>query len=153
MRAPLRWIVVAWVVYLAAWVLPVHEDGVELPEGVPGWQAFRIAASPVWPLEGISFERWSEAILSALSAGTNLVMLASVWTVLRRSRRSLRMVGWASLVAFVIDSQWWVLEPKEISNLRIGYYLWWLAFLLLGVSALKLTKEKGGARPTNLAPA
>jgi hypothetical protein len=125
---------VIWFAFALAWVLPVHKDGVRLPEGVPGWEAFRFAAAPVWPYEGVESETWWGATLSSLSAATNLGMLASLAIGLAGARRN-RAAGIAAIAAFVVNAQWLFMYTDWV-DLRPGYYLWWLSFLGLGLLSL-----------------
>ena len=120
--------------FAAAWVLPVIKDGVTFPSGLPGWQAFRVAASPLWPYGGVAADTWYHASLALLSAATNLVML-SVLTFSVRRGVSNRPAGIAAIVAFAVNAQW-ILQEGARSDLRIGYYTWWLSFLLVGCGLL-----------------
>src|SRR6185369_1972741 len=102
----------AWtgcLMYLVAWVLPVVKGGTTLPEGLPGWQAFRIPASPIWPCEGVSSDSWIGALLSTASAGTNLLMIALAWSTSRGSPRLYRVGTGAALAAFIVNAHWFVL--------------------------------------------
>ena len=40
-----RLVILVALAYMLAWFLPVIEDGVTLPNGMPGWEAFRVALS------------------------------------------------------------------------------------------------------------
>jgi hypothetical protein len=35
-----------------------YQWGRDFPHGLPGWEAFRAAACPVWPYEGYSIGGW-----------------------------------------------------------------------------------------------
>jgi len=73
----------AWLAYVAAWFLPVVKEGVTLPDGLPGWQAFRVAANAVWPLPDVTIDKWYKAVLFTISALTTLLFIpGSVWAVL-----------------------------------------------------------------------
>jgi len=77
----------AWLVYVAAWFFPVVKEGVTLPDGLPGWQAFRVAASAVWPLPDVTIDKWYKAVLFTISTLTTLLFIpGSVWAVLGGSR-------------------------------------------------------------------
>ena len=143
-RAALAWIAGAWVIYLVAWTLPVHAESVRIPEGLPGWEAFRFAAGPVWPKGGApaeSFLPWYEAVLAVLSACTNFVMLASPWAVTSRPvvvRRFHRVM----LAAFIVNAHWCVFAAGELfRELRIGYYLWWWSFLAVAIGLQRLVRH------------
>ena len=120
--------------FVAAWGLPVIKDGVTLPGGLPGWQAFRVAASPLWPYEGVATDSWYHPALCSLSAATNLVMLA-VPTFSVRRRIFNRAAAIAAIEAFAVNTQW-VLGAGAPGDLRIGYYVWMLSFLLVGCGLL-----------------
>ena len=143
-KAPFYSLVGTWVTYALAWALPVHADGVRLPEGLPGWQAFRVAASAVWPYEGTSFESfdaWYWAVISTLSAATNFVMLGSLCVVVLRSPVVFRVIAWACAFSFIINAYWCVFDSKAIQDLRIGYLLWWWSFLAAAIAAFRLRAQ------------
>ncbi|MGE0455335.1 MAG: hypothetical protein AB7O37_15475 [Vicinamibacteria bacterium] len=132
-RVPMLW--VAWFSFALAWVLPVHKEGVTLPEGLPGWQAFRVAAGAVWPYEGVDYDSWWGGALGSLSAATNVVMLGSLGA--RRRRQAVRRaLGIVALAAFVVNAQWLFLNTEWV-DLRAGYYLWWLSFLAVGCALFR----------------
>jgi hypothetical protein len=133
-----------------AWFLPVIKDGVTFPKGLPGWEAFRVAASPVWPIDdsaGSSDDPWYWNVLSVLSAATNAVMLFSL-AVLVLNRSSLtRVMAWSAGLAFCINAQWCVrMGIDHLSDLRIGYFLWWASFLALFVLLLSVRTSQIAAR-------
>jgi len=131
-------------VHVLGWLLPFHKDGVSLPVGIPGWQAFRFAFSSVWPYQifvgDVTMETWYAALLATLSALTNTLILLAVWVALRPSGRRLRLLSWLAMAGFVVDAQWLLFFGPERKDLRIGYFLWWLSFLLLAIGA---TTAKG----------
>jgi hypothetical protein len=129
----------AWLLHSAAWLLPVDKDGVKLPKGLPGWQAFRYAASAVWPIEGVNFETWYYAVLATASAVTTVLFLfGSPWVVWRGSRSRWRASAWAAATSFIVNAHWYVLYGSDRSDLRIGYFLWWLSFALLAIGLFDL---------------
>ncbi len=119
-----------------AWLLPVIKDGVTLPDGLPGWQAFRVAFAPVWPYEDVKYQASYLAVLAVLSALSNLVMLSSPLSLMARLHRYVAAFGWVALGAFAVDSHWLVmgLGSDDWIDLRIGYFLWWGSFLLLAMT-------------------
>ena len=137
MRAS-RVVTLAWLAYAIAWVVPVHKDGDRLPNGLPGWQALRVAMNPVWPYEGDRSEFTYWGLLPVASGLTNLVMVASLLMPSRRTRRQGLILAWASIVAVLLNAQW-VLD-KDWTDLRVGYYLWWGSFLALGVGLLRAAR-------------
>lgn len=127
MRAS-RALVGVWAAYAVAWAVPVVEGGVTLPEGLPGWQAFRAAASPLWPYEGVRYETWYWAILAVASAASNLLMIATPWLARFGHAQPPRRVGAAAaMTAFLVNGHWFALRGGS-EDLRIGYYLWWFSF-------------------------
>ena len=112
-------ITAAWLLYAASWGLRVHKDGVALPDGVPGWQAFRVAFSAVWPYEDFEFHTWWQGTLGSLSALTNLVMLLSPWAITQWSLRFKHVVFWTSIGALVINAHWWVLYADMRRNVSM----------------------------------
>lgn len=133
-RLSLR-LTIVWLGFALAWLVPVHKEGITLPDGLPGWQAFRIAAAPVWPYEGTRYDTWWSATLSTLSAATNLLMLGSFLVALRLPS-FLRTVTISTFVAFLVNAQWLLLNTEWV-DLRAGYYLWWLSFLGVSVASYK----------------
>ena len=99
-------------IFAVSWTLHVIRGGVTLPKGLPGWEAFRVAFSPVWPYADVRVDTW-------------------YWAAPDRRRAS---VKWIAVVAFIINSQWLVFGDGDWRGLRIGYYLWWISFLLLAAS-------------------
>ena len=137
---------VTWLVFTAAWFLPVVKEGVTLPEGLPGWQAFRVAASAVWPIPDVTIDKWYKAVLFSISALTTLLFIpGSVWAVWGGSRALRRAFGWVATCAFVINAHWYVLYGASArEDLRIGYYLWWLSFLLVALGLFDLSRCEVG---------
>jgi len=140
----------AWLVYTAAWFLPVVKEGVTLPDGLPGWQAFRVAASAVWPLPDVTIDKWYKAALFTVSAITTLLFFpGSVWAVSRGSRSLRRASAWVATSAFVVNAHWYVLYGGSArQDLRIGYFLWWLSFLLGALGLFDLYRREVGSSTT-----
>ena len=136
----------AWLVYVAAWFVPVVKEGVTLPDGLPGWQAFRVAASAVWPLQDVSIDKWYKSVLFTVSAITTLLFFpGSVWAVWSGSRALRRASAWVATAAFVVNAHWYVLYGGSArEDLRIGYFLWWLSFLLMGLGLFDLSRREVG---------
>jgi hypothetical protein len=127
----------AWLAHAVAWVVPVHKDGVRLPEGLPGWQAFRIALSPLWPYYegGGSWDPWYGALLSVTSGLTNIVMLASVPIALEGTPRQRAVLAWLAMLAVLVNAGW--VNDKDWVDLRAGYYLWWASFVAMAFGFLR----------------
>jgi len=130
MRRPHLLISGAWLLHAVAWFLPIVKGGVTFPHGLPGWQAFRVAACSVWPYDNFRTDEWYNAVLSTLGAATTLLFIfGSVWVVSRGSYALRRASAWIAASAFIIDAHWYVLFGSDRKDLRIGYFLWWFSFL------------------------
>ena len=137
----------AWLVHVVAWFLPVVKEGVTLPQGLPGWQAFRVAASAVWPLPDVTLDKWYKAVLFTMSAVSTLLFFpGSVWAVWSGSRALRRASAWVAAFAFVVNAHWYVFYGPDRKDLMIGYFLWWLSFLLLALGLLDLSRREVGKR-------
>jgi hypothetical protein len=143
MRRPHILISGAWLLHSIAWFLPVVQGEVTFPHGLPGWQAFRVAACAVWPYEGIKVDEWYYAVLSTISAVTTpLFIFGSVWVVSRGSRTLRRASAWVATSAFVLNAHWYVLFGSDRDDLRIGYFLWWFSFLFLALGLFDLSTRR-----------
>ncbi|HTZ49348.1 MAG TPA: hypothetical protein VMH20_17290 [Verrucomicrobiae bacterium] len=146
---PLIW--AAWLTHAVAWFLPVIGEGTTLPQGLPGWQAFRVAFCAVWPYRDAQFEHWYNTVLCTISAVTTpLFIFGSVWLVWFGSRRVRLVSAWIAVAAFVINAQWYLFVSfgPTPNDLKIGYFLWWLSFLLLawGLFAMSSSKPQDGSQ-------
>jgi hypothetical protein len=139
-----RIVVLAWALQVLAWFLTVIKDGVTFPHGLPGWEALRVALNPIWPTGDMSVEKWYLSVLTSASGLTNLVMVGSLWVMLRPSRAASRAFAWAATIAFLINASWYVfLFGEDRVNLRVGYFLWWLSFGLLAGALFHLSGSQG----------
>jgi len=133
MRKPNLLILAAWALHVASWFLPVLKAQDYHPM-VPGWKAFRLAACALWPCEGVEFETLHHAVLATISVITTLFFLfCSPWVVLRGSRRLRRYAAWAAAAAFAVNTHWIVIFGEKRSELTIGFFMWWLSFLVLAI--------------------
>lgn len=140
MRKPYPLISSAWLLHAVAWFLPVETDGVTFPHGLPGWQAFRVAASAVWPYDDFHADTWYYATLSTISALTTpLFIFGSAWVVLNGTHVMRRTSAWIATFAFIVNAHWYVLSGRK--DLKIGYFLWWLSFLLVAVGLFALSPQ------------
>ncbi len=147
MRRPQLLISGAWLLHAVAWFLPVVKGEVTFPHGLPGWEAFRVAACAVWPYEGITIDKWYNVVLITVSAVTTpLFILGSVWVVSRGSRALHRASAWIATSAFIVNAHWYVLFGSERKDLRIGYFLWWLSFLFVALGLFDLSRPKADNR-------
>jgi hypothetical protein len=130
-------IAAAFLVHAVAWLLPVVKEGVTLPDGLPGWQAFEMAASEVnkWKIDP-----WYFVVLCTISAVTTILfVLGAGWIVAIRSRRLHRVSAWIAVCAFIINAHWVLWSGPDRFNLRVGYFLWWASFLLLAIGLFLLS--------------
>ena len=123
----------AWLIHTAAWFLPVVDGDEPFPHGLPGLGAWFVSFCAVLPSS--SYDTWYDRALVIVSAvSTPLFVLGSPWVIWRGSH-SLRLASaWAAVSAFVINSHWYVpLFGSHRLDLRIGYFVWWLSFMVLGI--------------------
>ena len=116
-----RFVHAGWAMFAASFILPVHTWGITIfnttfgDGAVPGVQAFLIA------LQG------EGGVVGIVSALTNIVMLTTFWRIARRGRRGI--VAAAGLMAgAAILNGWWLFQVSTISELQIGYYMWWASY-------------------------
>jgi hypothetical protein len=155
MRRPHLLISAAWTLHAIAWFVPVIKDGVVLPHGIPGLEAFWVAASPIFN-GGADYDTWYDAFLAATSAITTVLFVAgSPWVMWRRLRVIGRSLAWVAAVAFVVNAHWYISFGSNRSDLRLGYFLWWLSFGLLAIGLFDLARlsqidETAKARAANV---
>lgn len=128
---PLHILIAAGLLYVAAWLVPVHDGLSHLPDALPGWEALRLALAPVWPLEDLSFEdEGVAAVLFFTSALTNVLMVVLALAFSPGSCPTAVWLGWAFVAAALINSHWLLMPVEDTSrvDLQIGYYLWWFSF-------------------------
>lgn len=138
MKATTRIVSLGLVVYSAAWFIRVIEDGSTLTNGIlPGWEALRVALSPVRPYEDIHIIGSLRRLLSVASALTNLIVLAlPLWLHLARQHRTAAAVGPLWLAA-AVNAHWMYQEPQD---LRWGYYMWFGSFIILAVALAQVSR-------------
>jgi hypothetical protein len=124
-------VLAAFIAYALGWVLPVVDD-------YRGWQAFRVAFSPVWPFEQFRIAFGPLWVLSVFSAATNLLFLALV--ALLWVRRWPRSVLYAAAGATLLNLHWPISMGAERSQLQSGYFVWVSAFALLALAAFLQTR-------------
>ena len=150
MRKPNALILLAWALHLASWFLPVLKAS-DIHPLVPGWKAFRLAACGVWPCEGIQFQTLHHAVLATISVIMTLFfVLCAPWAVLRGSQSLRRLSAWVATIAFVFNAHWIVMFGSQRSLLTIGYFLWWLSFLLLALGLFLSHDEKRIVAPNSV---
>jgi len=127
--------------YLVSWFLPVIKDGERLGNGLPGWEALKVVMIPLWDPESIRQNPWS-SLLSVVSGLTNVFMLVALFWQLRHRDPSPKSRPWLAWIAVAINASWIVMDFRDRA-LRIGYYLWFLAFVFLAVSFLSDGARRG----------
>lgn len=126
--------VLACLVFLVAWLLPVVDGGTTLGKGgLPGFEALRFALSPIW--DRGNDMTWWQGVISVLSGLTNGWLVLSVVLLSRRHVSHRRLLVAGLLVAAGINAMWVVLFGG-FGDLRIGYYLWTASFVLLATVSL-----------------
>lgn len=122
----------AAVAFVNGWLLPVAG-------GRPGWQAFRVALSPLWPYEGTRFDplfrAWHDVALIVASGLTNVVFVLALFDILVTRRVGDRALATVLLAAAVVDLHWLVRAGAQAGQLQVGYYVWIAAFVLLAIAA------------------
>jgi hypothetical protein len=116
------------IAYAISWVAPVVETRGDLLSGTSrGWQGFLFAISPLF---GSNFggSVFASAVM-VTSALTNVVYLGALARVYLRPATNHRHAGWALVGATIVNTAWPTLFDMG-PDLRIGYYLWWAAFVL-----------------------
>ena len=79
---------------------------------------------------------WWSAALSMSTGLTNLVMISSpVVLFLPRFKRWISVLAGAGLTSFLFNAYWYIMLGEDRTDLRAGYFLWWVSFLLLGLGA------------------
>ena len=135
MKAYTRVVSAGLALYAVAWFVQVIKDGATLADGtLPGWQAFRVALSPIWPYEGLVTEGWFRRILSVASGFTNAIVLClPLWLHFARRHRKDLAVGPLCFAA-AIDAHWMFPQAQD---LRLGYYMWIGSFIVLAVGVAR----------------
>jgi hypothetical protein len=117
----------AVVANLLGWVLPVVYDN-------RGWQAFRVALSPLWPYEDFRLPPGALLALSVASALTNVLFVVLIAVLVLRSDRA-RPVLWAAAGATLLNLHWPISMGDERRLLENGYFVWVSSFALLALAA------------------
>jgi hypothetical protein len=134
--------------YVLAWFVPVVQGGNDLTPGtLPGWQAFRYALSPIWAYENLDFSAWYVrldwywSLLCVVSALTNFVLVAALLRMIRKPSQQHPVLR-VMLFASATFNTWFLLIPDR-GDLRLGYYMWLIAYFLIaaGVAASRTSKQ------------
>ena len=129
-----------WAIYLLAWAVPVVKDGVALPDGLPGLQALAFAMQPYGTN---ATDTWWSTALSMSTGLTNLVMVSSVVILWPPFRKWANALAGAGLASFLLNSSWYLNWGDDRGDLRAGYFLWWVSFLLMSLAAFRLGRPFG----------
>jgi hypothetical protein len=120
---------IAAAAFLASWFLPV------MPE-LDGWQAFRLAVSPVWRFSGFTFSRWYEAASAVASALTNAAFIVSLIVIVFCRACATRWLA-AGLALAGVFNLWWIIVLREDARaFGFGYYSWVASFVLLAFAVM-----------------
>lgn len=115
------------------WILPVVDD-------YRGWQAFRVAFSPLWPYEQFRIPAGHLVYLSVASALTNVLFLVIAAALLRGvHRQRARWLLWVAAAATLLNLHWPLSMQGSGVHLEIGYFVWVVSFLLLTLAAFFLS--------------
>jgi len=137
LKAATRIVSLALAAYTAAWFVRVVKGGSTLTDGIlPGWEALRVALSPLWPYKW-NIDGGLLGLLSVASALTNLIVLAlPFWLHLARRHRPAVVIGplW---LATAINAFWMYPTPQD---LRWGFYMWFGSFIILAVGLARYAK-------------
>lgn len=114
---------------LLGWALPVIDK-------YHGWEAFRVALSPLWPYEQFKIPAGYLVVLSVASALTNVLFWAvAIALLLGPSLRNARVCLWLAAGATMLDLHWQTTLRENAADLRVGYFVWVVSFALLALAA------------------
>lgn len=118
----------AIVANVLGWLLPVVDD-------YRGWQAFRVALSPLWPFEQFRIQPGWLLVLSVASALTNLLFVALAGTLAFGGVQRARLVLYGAAAAALLNLHWPISMGAERDELASGYFVWVASFALLTLAA------------------
>lgn len=124
----------AVVANVLGWLMPVAR-------GYVGWQAFRVALSPLWPFEQFRIEPGVLLVLSVASALTNALFVALAALLVMQRERA-RLVLWAAAGATLLNLHWPISMGSERDELEIGYFVWVCSFALLALAAFLVAPRR-----------
>jgi hypothetical protein len=135
MKAPhFAWLA-AVVTNLLAWFMPVVDDYV-------GWQAFRVALSPLWPFEQFHIPPGSLLVLSVASGVTNVLFLLLAAVLVTQPARRAKPVLWIAAAATLVNLHWPISMGAERDELEAGYFIWVCSFALLTLAAFFVVRRR-----------
>ena len=121
-------LLVAVVANVAGWLMHVVDDYL-------GWQAFRVALSPLWPFEEFRIEPGPLLVVSVASALTNPLFVVLGALLAARPQRYAKAVLWVATGATLLNLHWPISMGAQRSELEIGYFVWVCSFALLALAA------------------
>ncbi len=128
MKAPhFAWLA-AIVANVLGWLLPVVDD-------YAGWQAFRVALSPLWPFEEFRIQPGLLLVLSVASGLTNVLFVVLAVVLVTQPARRAKPVLWAAAGATLLNLHWPISMGAERNELKSGYFIWVCSFALLALAA------------------
>jgi hypothetical protein len=137
--------------FVVSWFLPAaYTTGDLLGGRTWGWQAFLFAFSPV-----LGNDPEGSALLKSwmvTSAASNVLLCATLVLLAWRVQAVSRRLAWALGAATLVNAYWFVL-PDVRPALRVGYYLWLLAFALGAAAAGASRRERSAPARPDRAPA
>ena len=113
---------------LWGWFGPVVDDN-------RGWQAFRVALSPLWPYEGFELDPGPVLVLSVASALTNVLFVALAALLAWQGAQRAKIVLWAAAGATLLNLHWPISMGQERAQLENAYFVWVCSFALLAFAA------------------
>lgn len=135
MKAPhFAWLA-AVVTNLLAWFMPVVDDYV-------GWQAFRVALSPLWPFEQFHIPPGSLLVLSVASGVTNVLFFLLAAVLVTQPARRAKPVLWIAAAATLVNLHWPISMGAERDELEAGYFIWVCSFALLTLAAFFVVRRR-----------
>lgn len=93
-----------------------------------GYRVFWTVVSLLW--SSSELHGWKDALTFTLyiaSALTNVIFVAAVAALLASWRSALAQLQWLVFISGLLDLYWFF----EIQHLKVGFYLWIVAFFLL----------------------
>ena len=121
-------LVAAIVANVLGWVLPVVQDN-------RGWQAFRVALSPLWPYEDFRIQPGLLLVLSVASALTNVLFVVLAAVLVVGGARPAKAVLGAAAAATLLNLHWPISMGDQSRLLESGYFVWVCSFALLALAA------------------
>jgi hypothetical protein len=126
---------IAIATFAVSWFVPVHRAGAKIGAGeLPGWQAFRLALSRIWPLSDVAPAELPAALLAPASALTNFWFVIAAFLLLRRPAGPRPVLKWGLLVSVALNL-WWFVFGMDRGDLLPGYYLWVASFVILAFAS------------------